>query len=857
MDNLNPSLEKFVDSHDLRELEPTFFLGRNASTHRHELLRDGISDQDSVFILESEDTDAANELQRNNSSMAEDVNTMLMNELDKLHQEVQETSEENKSLKSELEAFKRKYFAREDTIRDLLLKQKKIREAQQLQLATMDKASLLHLEIQNLQAKALSQEEVIQKLQKENKELRDRTISLEENIEDFQLTELLQPTTTPVGEESHAPISSEGHDKLMEILSTLLEQQNLMWEDVLSHRDEQESDKKQHETGVSEGLSKLNEELSALRKEMFKLKSREAGRVGEDVEIMELLTKILEEQMFFKDNISSSKDQSANSDELSSVVKSMGKLLDMQQSLSENIDGMKRFESSSKESEMLEMLGRISKDQALSKDVLSKSQNRESLNNLVDSMEKLLEFQSSLQGEIDGVKTSSLDKQVEMTKMLTKISEDQASSRDALSRVQSHSSPQNELNNVLNSMGKMLEMQDSLKIEMSSLQSLESRNVVDEVKIIELLNKILEEQSLARDTASAYQDRRISTDSDGLNEVLMSLGKLMEMHHSMQQNIGGLKNSEDMDVSDMASANLDPLAIAHMWSPSSAVEFVPDASDKMYENDNLRRASDGADQRRAIIRASAHHEEVMEVLQSLLDQQNELSEGISVSNQAEAHAYRYTNGLHESLDKLFQEMDPMKNELMNLKHEKSNQSKDQAEMMEILTEFLEEQAVVKDAITAYHKGSSELEYGEIMASLRKLLQEQNLIRKEIYALQSTTPVTSEHGGDSDKSHDQSQIMEALTKLLEEHSLLKDAMKDPKSELKVKECTHTKIAFTVNKRGWWCSLCHKLIPLHSKVYGCRRCDYDECESCHRKTVQRSTSLSRTPDRSSRWKVSLIE
>ena len=57
-----------------------------------------------------------------------------------------------------------------------------------LELATMDKASLLHLEIQNLQAKTLSQEEVIQKLQKENKELRDRTISLEENIEDFQLT---------------------------------------------------------------------------------------------------------------------------------------------------------------------------------------------------------------------------------------------------------------------------------------------------------------------------------------------------------------------------------------------------------------------------------------------------------------------------------------------------------------------------------------------------------------------------------------------------------------------------------------------------------------------------------------------
>ena len=35
---------------------------------------------------------------------------------------------------------------------------------------------------------------------------------------------------------------------------------------------------------------------------MFKLKSREAGRVGEDVEIMELLTKILEEQTIFKDS---------------------------------------------------------------------------------------------------------------------------------------------------------------------------------------------------------------------------------------------------------------------------------------------------------------------------------------------------------------------------------------------------------------------------------------------------------------------------------------------------------------------------------------------------------------------------
>jgi hypothetical protein len=46
-------------------------------------------------------------------------------------------------------------------------------------------------------------------------------------------------------------------------------------------------------------------------------------------------------------------------------------------------------------------------------------------------------------------------------------------------------------------------------------------------------------------------------------------------------------------------------------------------------------------------------------------------------------------------------------------------------------------------------------------------------------------------------------------------------------------------------GWWCSVCEKEHPKDSSFFGCRACDYDECETCARAVRPAKTSESSKP------------
>jgi len=47
-------------------------------------------------------------------------------------------------------------------------------------------------------------------------------------------------------------------------------------------------------------------------------------------------------------------------------------------------------------------------------------------------------------------------------------------------------------------------------------------------------------------------------------------------------------------------------------------------------------------------------------------------------------------------------------------------------------------------------------------------------------------------------------------------------------------------FRTPDRGWWCSRCQREHPTGTSFYGCRSCDYDECEACARAPAKSSTS-----------------
>jgi len=42
--------------------------------------------------------------------------------------------------------------------------------------------------------------------------------------------------------------------------------------------------------------------------------------------------------------------------------------------------------------------------------------------------------------------------------------------------------------------------------------------------------------------------------------------------------------------------------------------------------------------------------------------------------------------------------------------------------------------------------------------------------------------------------------------------------------------HGLMLFSTETSGWWCSVCEKEHPKGAAFYGCRECDYDECERC---------------------------
>jgi len=52
-------------------------------------------------------------------------------------------------------------------------------------------------------------------------------------------------------------------------------------------------------------------------------------------------------------------------------------------------------------------------------------------------------------------------------------------------------------------------------------------------------------------------------------------------------------------------------------------------------------------------------------------------------------------------------------------------------------------------------------------------------------------------------------------------------------------------FDTPDRGWWCSVCETEFPKGAAFYGCRACDYDECEQCAKKEFVKGVARRTSP------------